>query len=137
MKYRPDLPAAGEYYIYASWTRSANRATNVPFDIFSKTGDLLKTVRVNERSTGGSGFVLLGEFKLHSETPSFVRIRNTGTTGEVIANAIEFLPAGDVKGKAPKTVAITRAATADVAPAIVAQTQKNQSEIELLRDEVD
>ncbi len=91
IRFRPTLATSGEYDVYALWTKSSNRATNVPFDIYSSSSDLLKTVRVNEK-TGGTGFVLLGEFKLHSGTASFVRIRNTGTKGEVIANALEFVP---------------------------------------------
>jgi hypothetical protein len=97
VKYRPDLSTAGYYDVYATWTTGSDRATNVPFDIFSKTGVLAETVHVNEASTGGDGWVLLGEFFLHSSTASFVRIRNTGTNGEVIADAIKFLPVDDIE----------------------------------------
>jgi hypothetical protein len=138
VKYRPDLPAAGEYYIYASWTTAHDHAVNVPFDIFSKTGDLIKTVRVNQRTTGGDGWVLLGEFKLHSGTPSFVRIRNTGTDGEVIADAIEFLPAGDVSGKAAGSVPFASSAVIAAArSAAVTSDEQGSSENQLLRSEIE
>jgi hypothetical protein len=94
VKFHPNLPAAGRYFVYANWPRAAGNATNVSFDIYSKAGVLLRTVRENEQSTGGDGWVLLGEFTLHSSTPSFVVIRNNGTSGEVLADAIKFVPAG-------------------------------------------
>ena len=89
--YTPNLKADGDYFVYARWTTGSDRATNVPFIINSDDGD--KTVTVNERDTGGAGFVLLGKFHFRKGTFGGVQIRNAGTNGLVVADAIEFLPA--------------------------------------------
>jgi hypothetical protein len=138
VKFRPTLASAGEYFIYATWTTARDHAINVPFDVFGTNKNLLKTVRVNERATGGDGWVLLGEFKLHSSTASFVRVRNTGTDGEVIANAIEFLPAGDVNGKPAGSIQFASpAVTAAERSAAETTGEQESSENQLLRSEID
>jgi hypothetical protein len=137
VKYRPDLTSAGIYAVYATWTTAADRATNVPFDVFSKNGDLLETVRVNQRTTGGEGWTLIGDFFLHSGTASFVRIRNTRTNGEVIANAIKFLPMGDIERNDGQLVLpTTTAATTDSVEAVTA-TPDDKNELKALREEVE
>jgi hypothetical protein len=138
VKFHPDLPVAGDYDIYATWTASANRATKVPFDIYSKSGDLLATVRVNERKQAGAGFVYLGTYFLHSSTASIVRIRNAGTTGDVVANAIKLEPAGDIERNdvplAPLDTPQPRASA--TATAALASQQNKNSEIDVLRSVV-
>jgi hypothetical protein len=90
--YTPNITAAGDYFVYARWTGGADRATNVPFVITFADGSKT-TVTVNERDTGGKGFVLLGKFSFDKGTFGSVQIRNAGTNGTVVADAIEFLPA--------------------------------------------
>ena len=141
--FRPDLSAVGEYNVYATWTTGSDRSTKVPFEIYSKNGDHLQTVYENERSTGGSGWVLIGEFFLHSSTASFVRISNAGTQGQVIANAIKFLPVNDIEREdgllvlnAPATTeSVAAAATRPVAAAVTSEPESN--ELMALREEVE
>lgn len=86
--YTPNLPRAGTYQVYARWTASTNRATNVPIDIISSTGKA--TVTVNQQNNGGT-WVLLGTYDfLHGPVGS-VTIRTTGANGYVIADAVRFL----------------------------------------------
>jgi hypothetical protein len=91
VRYRPDFDFEGDYYVYARWTKASNRATNVPIDIVS--GGDSDTVSVDQRNTGGSGWVLLGKFHFAKGTGSYVQIRNAGTNGVVVADAIRFLSA--------------------------------------------
>jgi hypothetical protein len=144
VKYHPDLAAAGLYDVYASWTSASDRATRVPIDIYSKAGVLLQTVKVNERSSGGDGWVLLGQYFLHSGTISFVRMRNSSTTGEVIANGVKFLPVGDIERNdsifapvttaAPTTTAKAAAITRSVTPPL--PNDLDTDELKALREEV-
>ena len=85
--FTPNITAAGDYFVYARWTSGLDRATNVPITVNGKT------VTVNERDTGGSGYVLLGKFSFVKGTKNSVVISNAGTNGLVVADAVEFLPA--------------------------------------------
>jgi hypothetical protein len=89
VRYNPNFEFSGDYFVYARWTKAADRATNVPIDIVS--GNNSTTVRVDQRNTGGSGWVLLGKFHFNQGTAGSVTIRTTGTNGVVIADAIRFL----------------------------------------------
>jgi hypothetical protein len=93
VKYQPTIAATAEYYVYARWVRSGDNATNVPVDIYYGDGGKRKTVTVNQRRSGGSGWVLLGKFTFNKGKQGYVQIRNAGTDGHVIADAIRFLPA--------------------------------------------
>jgi hypothetical protein len=94
VKYLPNIAATDEYYVYARWVRSAANASNVPIDIYYANGGKKKTLTINQRHKGGSGWILLGKFTFNKGKHGFVQIRNTATDGHVIADAIRFLPAG-------------------------------------------
>jgi hypothetical protein len=85
--YTPNLEKAGDYFVYARWTSGTDRATNVPFTVNGKK------ISVDERNTGGNGWVLLGKFSFDKGTGGSVVISNAGTNGLVVADAVEFLPA--------------------------------------------
>ena len=124
----------GDYFVYAFFPRATNQSTAVPVSIYEKSGTLLAKVSLNEKGTSGEGKVLLGKFKLHSGTLSSVVISNKGTTGEVIADAIQFLPAAAVS--APATAAVkTKAVTAAVETATASKTEKPAASSALL-DEI-
>jgi hypothetical protein len=89
--YAPTLQASGQYYIYVRWTRAGDRATNTPIDVV--INGKVKTFEVDQRHTGGNGWVLLGQFDLTKGKNTSVVIRNDGTDGRVIADAVRFLPA--------------------------------------------
>lgn len=92
VRFTPNFEFEDDYYVYVRWSSAADRATNVPIDIYyDKGGQRVKTTMyVNQRSTGG-GWVLLGKFHFRQGTFGFVRIRNDGTDGRVIADAVRFL----------------------------------------------
>ena len=73
----------------ARWTANANRATNVPYDVIYPGGT--NTVIVDQTTQGGQ-WVLLMTTNFNAGTNGHVRIRNAGTSGYVIADAVEFIP---------------------------------------------
>jgi len=87
--FRPNLSTGGSYQVFARWTSNANRATNVPYDIIYPGGT--NTVIVDQTQRGGQ-WVWLMTTNFNSGLGAAVRIRNTGTTGFVIADAVEFVP---------------------------------------------
>jgi alpha-L-rhamnosidase len=87
--FRPNLPAAGSYRVYARWTSHANRATNTPFTIHHASGD--KVISINQELNGGK-WNLLGTFNFTAGTDGYVRLTNAANE-YVIADAVKFEPA--------------------------------------------
>lgn len=83
----PSLPRSGLYQVYARWPAYSNRATNTPVDIISPSGTT--TVYVDQTQQGGQWVPLLAT-NFNAGTNAKVRIRNDGTTGYVIADAVQF-----------------------------------------------
>ncbi|MET0263863.1 MAG: hypothetical protein ABW223_13245 [Rariglobus sp.] len=89
MRYTPSLLHSGSYRVYARWAAHANRATAVPIDVIKADGST-STVSVNQTTNGGTWY-LLGTYTL-SKTNAAVVIRNQGTIGYVVADAVRFEP---------------------------------------------
>ncbi len=87
--FTPNLSQTRTYQVMARWTANANRATNVPYDIIYPGGT--NTVFVDQTTQGGQ-WVLLMTTNFNVGTNGHVRIRNAGTSGYVIADAVEFVP---------------------------------------------
>jgi hypothetical protein len=79
----------GEYEVFARWTSSSNRASNVPYDIVHSGGT--STVFKSQRSGGGT-WNSLGSYTF--DTSAQVTIRTDGTNGYVIADAIRIVGSG-------------------------------------------
>ncbi|HZI32830.1 MAG TPA: FAD-dependent oxidoreductase, partial [Candidatus Binatia bacterium] len=86
--FTPTLPQTDLYQVYARWSANANRASNVPIDIISPSGTT--TVVVDQTQQGGQ-WVLLLTTNFNAGTAGKVRIRNDGTAGYVIADAVKFV----------------------------------------------
>jgi len=91
--FAPELPKTDRYQIYARWTANANRAINVPIDIITPSG--IRTITVDQTQNGGQ-WILLLTTNFNAGTSGKVRIRNDGTTGYVIADAVKFVEGEDL-----------------------------------------
>ncbi len=91
VSFTPVLPSNGVYQVALRWTDNANRATNVPVDIIHPAGTTVAVV--NQQSNGGAWVPLLTT-NFNAGTSAKVIVRNDGTTGYVIADAVQFLPLG-------------------------------------------
>jgi hypothetical protein len=90
-KFSIPITAAGSYNVYARWPSITfgSVAANVPFDVVTSSG----IVTVNEDETQNTGlWVLLGTFNLDPSSAAIV-IRNAGTSGIVLADAVGATPA--------------------------------------------
>jgi lysophospholipase L1-like esterase len=87
VSYTPVLPADDTYDVYLRWTAHSNRATNAPVDIVHAAGT--NTVQVNQTVNGGT-WVLLMRTNFNAGSAGRVIVRNGGTTGYVIADAVRF-----------------------------------------------
>ena len=90
VRFTPKLPKAGKYAVYLFYAPASNRATNVPVIVHSRDGE--KQVTVNQRRPWkGDRGLLLGTFPFDA-ADSWVEVRNDGTNGHVIADAVMFVP---------------------------------------------
>ncbi len=85
--WRPSVPAAGSYQVYARWTSHANRATNATYTIRHRTGDT--PVTVNQRHNGGN-WHSLGTYAFAAGTASITL--SDAADGYVIADAVKLVP---------------------------------------------
>ncbi len=87
VQYTAALPdAAGKYKIGFYYTARSDRASNVPIDVYTKTG--IVTVVLNQRINGSQWFEIAGEYEFDSILK--VVIRTTGTNGFVMADGVRF-----------------------------------------------
>lgn len=102
LTFQPALPAAGLYEVRLAYTPGDNRATAVPVTVFSADGE--KLVMVNQRETPPveGRFVTLGRFRFEQNDAGFVLVSNEGTTGHVIADAVQFLPVDAIVAEVSK-----------------------------------
>ena len=84
-----NIPAAGNYNVYAWWTEYSNRATNAPYTINYEGGS--ETVRVCQE-IAGSQWVYLGNYPFNVGAYSVVL--SDDADEYVMADAVKFEPGG-------------------------------------------
>lgn len=82
----------GGYEVRISYSAFSNRDSAVPVTVEHAEGST--TTRVNQKKPGAinGAFRSLGAFRFDEGKPAAVIISNKGTTGHVIADAVQFLP---------------------------------------------
>lgn len=100
--FTPALPSAGWYQVFMWYPARSTYATSVPVDIVHAGGTA--TLTINQQVNGGV-WNLLGTYDFNAGSAGYVRIRTTGTSGYVVADAVKFVPA------AAPPVEVTVAAT--------------------------
>jgi hypothetical protein len=86
--WRPDLPQAGNYAVYAWWTTFSNRATDAPYTIHYNGGS--QTIDVNQKINGNQ-WNYLGTFAFIAGTAGSV-VLSDDADKYVIADTIKFKP---------------------------------------------
>jgi autotransporter-associated beta strand protein len=87
--FTPTLPTPGNYDVYLRWTADPNRATNTPIDFISP--DETRTRTVNQELNGGV-WNLVTTIAAEAGATTSVTIRNNGANGNVVADAVQFVP---------------------------------------------
>jgi hypothetical protein len=105
-RFAPDLPAAGRYEVRLLYVANPNRATHVPVTITSADG--ATTVYINQREDAYIDGLArsLGLFRFAAGKGGAVVISNTGTTGFVNVDAVEFVP--EDLAQAERATAVTQ-----------------------------
>ncbi|MHA6480388.1 polysaccharide lyase family 8 super-sandwich domain-containing protein [Paenibacillus sp. strain BS8-2] len=93
LTFAPNLPEAGTYELFLSWTAHFNRSTAVPIDIVFDGGTAATTV---DQTTGGGVWQSLGTYAFEAgQGGNGLTIRNDGTVGYVAADAVRFVRVPD------------------------------------------
>ncbi len=87
----PKLPRDGRYEVRFAYGHGVNRADDVPILVSSADGE--KTIRVDQRKPPpiDGRFISLGIFRFEVAGQGYVIVGNKGTTGVVIADAVQFI----------------------------------------------
>jgi hypothetical protein len=88
IRFTPKIEKAGKYEIRMSYTAANNRATNVP--VLVHTSKEEKKLKINQKkpATIEGAFISLGTFDLDAGTSNYIEIRNDGTDGHVVVDAL-------------------------------------------------
>jgi hypothetical protein len=91
--WRPDIPEADDYSVYAWWTTHSNRATDAKYTVYYDGGS--EPVTVNQEIHGGQ-WNFLGTFSFATGTSGYVQLTDDANE-YVIADAVMFVkpPQGD------------------------------------------
>ena len=91
-RFTPDLPAVGRYRVAIVYSALANRAANVPVIVHHAGGEARLSVDQRRKPAEEGRLHLLGEYVFERGKGGWVEIRNDGTEGHVIVDAVQFKP---------------------------------------------
>ncbi len=103
LSYVPKIPQAGRYEVRLSYVPGDGRAKNVPVNILHATGEETVTVDQTKPPPIEGRWISLGTWRFEKDGAGYVMVSNEGTTGHVIADAMQFLPAGEPAAPAAST----------------------------------
>lgn len=92
VRFTPNLASYGDYEVFARWTASANRASNVPVDIIHGHGTAFDQI---DQKINGGDWISLGVFPFGAGTSASLLMGNTNTDGYVVADAVRFVKITD------------------------------------------
>ncbi|MCC9601160.1 DUF1553 domain-containing protein [Stieleria sp. JC731] len=94
IEFRRKLPETGNYIVRFAYNTSGNRAGEVPIKV--ETADGIKELRLSQKeSLDPPPWKSLGTFRFEAGQDAVVTISNEGTSGYVIADAVEFVSEKD------------------------------------------
>ncbi len=98
LTFAPQLPKDAIYEVRLAYTPGENRAENVPVTVFSADGEKLLHVNMRKSPPIEGRWISLGHCRCEAAGQNFVLVANEGTNGHVIADAVQFLTAGQLSG---------------------------------------
>ena len=99
LRFTPNLATNGYYDVYLWWVYASNRANNTPVDIANATST--NRVYVNQQINVTNWVKIAASNYFSAGTSGSVTIRNDGTAGYVVANAVRWMPLGSIAPVAP------------------------------------
>jgi hypothetical protein len=94
VRFNPTITTNGYYDVYLWWVYASNRANNVP--VIVRSASATNTVVVNEQINCTNWVKIASSNYFNIGTSGSVTITNGGANGYVIANAVRFMPLGNI-----------------------------------------
>lgn len=96
------IPQSGSYEVRLSYSAGTNRPTKALIRV--QHGGGKKDVRINQRKSPPHDnlFITIGTFPFEKDQPASIQISNKGTSGALIADAVQLLPKGFELPNQPK-----------------------------------
>ena len=94
VRFNPTIATNGYYDVYIWWVYASNRAINAPVIIAS--ANTTNTVYLNEQINCTDWVKIASSNYFNVGTSGGVTITNNGANGYVIANAVRFMPLGNI-----------------------------------------
>ncbi len=133
VSWTPDLPSPGRYEVRISYAGGNGRDAAVPITIVHADGTAQLKLDQTKPGTIDKLFQPLGTFRFERGTAGSVQLSNAGTTGHVIADAVQFIPVDeDAAAVAKEDSPEKRAAQEQVATAkkTVAQLEQEMKDLD-------
>ena len=99
VRFTPTITTNGFYDVYAWWVYASNRATNATFITRSATST--NNVLLNEQINCTNWVKIASSNYFNIGTSGSVTITNGGASGYVVANAVRFMPLGNIAPTSP------------------------------------
>lgn len=110
----PDLPQAGKFEVRVAYAGSNGRDTAVPYIVRHADGETVVQVDQSKVPPIRQTFFSLGTFRFDAGQKGSVTLSTAGTTGYVIADAVQFVPR-ELEAVAPADAAAQEAAAKKLA----------------------
>ena len=94
VRFNPTITTNGYYDVYVWWVYDPNRANNAPVRVASDSAT--NVVFINQQINCTNWVKVASSNYFNIGTSSSVTISNAGTTGYVIANAVRWMPLGNI-----------------------------------------
>jgi mono/diheme cytochrome c family protein len=91
------VPKRGRYEVRLAWAPGAGRSPSVPILISSADGDFPMRFDLSGTPPIEGRFASLGQYTFETNGANFVLISNEGTSGYVVADAVQFIPVEDLE----------------------------------------
>jgi hypothetical protein len=89
-RFTPNVPEAGRYRVAITYSALTNRAANVPVIVHHAEGEVRVVVDQRSRPSEDGRLHSLGEFVFEPGRGGWIEIRNDGTNGHVIVDAVQL-----------------------------------------------
>lgn len=111
VRFNPTITTNGYYDVYVWWVYDPNRANNTPMRVASDSAT--NVVFINQQVNCTNWVKVASSNYFSIGTSSSVTISNAGTTGYVIANAVRWMPLGNIAPNQPATLPVVQIVASD------------------------
>ncbi len=94
VRFNPTITTNGYYDVYCWWVYASNRATNATY--ITRSASATNSVLVNQQINCTNWVKIASSNYFNIGTSGSVTITNGGANGYVIANAVRFMPVGNI-----------------------------------------